>query len=237
VNRSSWLSSVRLRALLASLVLMSASGVAHIARPTVHLAEQRAKVDLEALFPASFGGWRIDTSQPVSIVSPDMEALLSKLYAQTVTRTYVGPAGERIMLSVAYGGDQSDATRSHRPDVCYPAQGFNIVANGNAIVDVGGAQPLKVRHMYATLGGRYEPVTFWFVVGEQVAVSGTEQKLAQLRYGMRGLIPDGMLVRVSSIDRDAEAGYRVQARFIAEMRAAMPTVNRSRVFGADLVGG
>ena len=149
MSRSSWLSPVRMRALLAALVLVSASGAAHVARPTVHLAEQRGKVDLQTLFPTSFGGWRIDTSQPVSIVSPDVEALLNKLYAQTVTRTYVGPAGERIMLSVAYGGDQSDATRAHRPDVCYPAQGFSIVSNSNASVDVGGGQALKVRHMYA----------------------------------------------------------------------------------------
>jgi hypothetical protein len=62
-----------------------------------------------------------------------------------------------------------------------------------------------VRHMASKLAQRHEPVTFWFVVGEHVAVSGQQQKIAQLRYGVQGLIPDGMLVRVSSIDRDTEA--------------------------------
>lgn len=234
MSAASWLSPVRVRALFAALVLASASGAAHIAKPTVHLADQYAKVELESLFPVAFGGWRIDPNQPVGIISPDVAALLSKLYAQTLTRTYVGPAGERIMLSVAYGGDQSDATRSHRPDVCYPAQGFNIVANANASIEVGDGKRLDVRHMYATLGSRHEPVTFWFVVGEEVAVTGSQQKLAQLRYGMRGLIPDGMLVRVSSIDPDPAAGYRTQARFIADMRQAMPAASRSRVMGSDL---
>lgn len=229
------LTPVRLRALLAALLLVSASGLAHVTRPTVHIADQHAKVELETLFPKTFGEWRLDPNLPVSIVSPDVEAMLKSLYAQTLSRTYIGPRGERIMLSIAYGGDQSDATRAHRPDVCYPAQGFDIVSASYNNIDVGGGQ-LPVRHMFAKLGQRYEPVTFWFVVGERVAVSGQQQKLAQLSYGLRGLIPDGMLVRVSSINPDADAGYRDQARFIADMRAAMPQPSRLRVFGEALAG-
>lgn len=232
---SAFLNPVRRRALFIALLLASMSVLAHVTRPTVYLADRHAKVDLESLFPKAFGDWRLDTNMPATIISPDVEAMLKSLYAQTVSRTYVGPRGERIMLSVAYGGDQSDATRAHRPDVCYPAQGFDILANGDASVDVGGAQ-LPVRHMFAKLGQRFEPVSFWFVVGDEVAVSGQQQKIAQLRYGLRGLIPDGMLVRVSSIDTDADAGYRLQNRFIAEMRQAMSVEARRRVFGAALAG-
>ncbi|HEV6967969.1 exosortase-associated protein EpsI, B-type [Roseateles sp.] len=229
------LTGVRLRALFAALLLVCASGLAHVIKPTRHLADQIGKVDLDRVFPTQFGDWRLDTSMPVSIISPDVEALLKTLYAQTVSRTYVGPSGERIMLSVAYGGDQSDATRAHRPDVCYPSQGFEILSNVDTVIDVGQSQ-LPVRHMLAKLGQRIEPVTFWFVVGEHVAVSGQQQKIAQLRYGLRGVIPDGMLVRVSSIDANAEAAYRTQARFIADMRAAMPKSARQRVFGSALAG-
>lgn len=224
--------SVRWRALFAGLLLVGAAGLAHVTRPTVHLADQHAKVDVGTVFPKSFGGWRLDTNVPVSIVSPDVEAMLKSLYAQTLNRTYIGPNGERIMLSVAYGGDQSDATRAHRPDVCYPAQGFDILSSANSSIDLVGQQ-LPVRHMFAKLGQRFEPVTFWFIIGERIAVSGQQQKLAQLSYGLRGLIPDGMLVRVSSIDPHADEGYRVQARFIADMWAAMPPLARQQVFGRD----
>ncbi len=58
-----------------------------------------------------------------------------------------------------------------------------------------------------------------------------DQKLAQMRYGLRGLIADGMLVRVSSIDADREHAYRVQAGFIADLAANMPMAVRSRAFG------
>ena len=30
------------------------------------------------------------------------------------------------MLTIAYGGDQRDALRSHRQEVCYRAQGFTV---------------------------------------------------------------------------------------------------------------
>ena len=79
--------------------------------------------------------------------------------------------------------------------------------------------------------GRNEPITYWVVVGNEVATSGIEQKLAQMRYGLRGVIADGMLVRVSSIDPDMARGHAVQSGFIADMAAAIPSQARPRVFG------
>lgn len=222
---------VRLRAALALALLLAAAALAHLTRPTVHLADQHAKVDLERMFPAEFAGWVQDPNLPVTIVSPDQAALIKLLYAQTVSRTYVGPGGARIMLSVAYGGDQSEATRAHRPDVCYPVQGFQIVSAANATLDVAGGE-LPVRHMHASLGNRSEPVTFWFVVGEHVAVSSPQQKYAELRYGVRGLIPDGLLMRVSSIDADPAAGYRIQTQFINDLYKAMRPEHRTLAFGS-----
>lgn len=227
--------AVRVRAVVAAVLLVAAAGAAHVMRPTVHLVDQQTPINLETLFPKSFGPWRIDTDVPASIVSPDVEAKLKSIYAETLSRTYVGPDGARIMLSVAYGGDQSDATRAHSPDVCYPSQGFEILYNRDTRLDLGG-RVLPVRHMSSRLAQRYEPVTFWFVIGEHVALSGQQQKIAQLRYGVRGLIPDGILVRVSSIDRDTDAGYRAQARFVTDMHASMSQAARLRVFGSDIAG-
>ncbi|WP_343622018.1 exosortase-associated protein EpsI, B-type [Roseateles puraquae] len=232
---TAWLTGVRLRALLALALLLGASVLAEATKPTKHLADLHPKVDLEQIFPASFNGWQQDPNRPVTIVSPDQAELLKLLYAQTVSRTYIGPQGERIMLSVAYGGDQSEATRAHRPDVCYPVQGFQILANDDASLRVGQGE-LSVRHMFAKLGQRHEPVTFWFVVGEYVATTSPQQKYAELRYSMRGLIPDGLLMRVSSIDLDPEAGYRLQTRFINDLYAAMRPEDRTLAFGSAVSG-
>jgi EpsI family protein len=204
-----------------------------MAKPSIHLAKQQQKIDLEQVFPTSFGEWKLDTYQSAGIISPDVAAMLQKLYAQTLSRTYIGPDGARIMLSVAYGGDQSDATRTHRPDVCYPAQGFQILSSSDNVVNLSSGA-LPVRRMVAQLGGRVEPVTFWFTVGEYTAVSGKDQKVMQLKYGLRGIVPDGMLVRVSSIGKDEEEAFKLQAQFIAEMKQAMNAKIQPRVFGSKL---
>ena len=91
---------------------------------------------------------------------------------------------------------------------------------------------LPVERMVAKQGARVEPITFWFAIGDYVAVSGQDQKLAQLRYGLRGLIPDGMLVRVSNIDNDEKAAYALQADFVRQMQLAFDPSWVPRVFGA-----
>lgn len=230
---SSWSSPVRRRAMLASGLLLSGSVLAWATKPTKYWADLHPPIKLEEIFPKTFGDWRLDPNQPAMIVAPDVQALLDKLYAQTLSRTYVNAQGQRIMLSVAYGGDQSEATQAHRPDVCYPVQGFQIISEENASLAVGNGQ-LPMRHMVARLAQRNEPVSFWFVVGEHVAVSGEQQKYAELRYSIRGYIPDGLLMRVSSIDPDSVAAYRLQDGFIRDLHDAMRPEHRVYAFGSGL---
>jgi EpsI family protein len=219
------------RSAAAALLLMVAAMAGAVAwKPTRHLTDHLGRMDLEAVFPKTFGEWRVDERMPAQLVSPDVQAKLNELYNQTLSRTYVNARGQRVMLSVAYGGDQSDGTRAHLPEVCYPAQGFAI---GDKSVDkvAGPGHDIRVRRMIARLGSRVEPITYWLIVGDKVAISGTEMKLAQLRYSALGVIPDGMLVRVSSIDNDSAAAYAVHASFVAAMTAAIPQTALARVTG------
>ena len=224
------MTATRRKALVALSAMGATAALAQIARPTVHIADQGPKIDLERIFPSQFGGWRNDPNAAVVLPSPDVQAVLNKIYNQVLSRTYVNAAGERIMLSVAYGGDQSDGTRAHRPEVCYPAQGFRISDDRDDRLQIG-ATALPARRLVAQLGGRNEPITYWVMVGDKPVISGTEQKLAQLRYGLRGQIPDGMLVRVSSIDRDVNKAYRQHDTFIAELAGVVDAGVRPRVFG------
>jgi EpsI family protein len=209
---------------------VAALAAAQAWRPTARLADTRPKVELEAMFPKAFGDWRVDDRMPVQLIAPDTQAMLNKIYNQTLSRTYVNRQGDRIMLSVAYGGDQSDATRAHRPEVCYPAQGFQIDSSRDGVLDLNGHK-LRVRQLVSRLGARVEPVTYWITVGERITLSGTEQKLAQLGYSTRGVIPDGMLIRVSSIDPNVDRAYVEQANFVSELANAIPAAGRSRLFG------
>jgi len=225
------MTNTRIKAFVAFALMICAATGAYLWRPTAHLADSRAKVDLEQLFPAAFGDWKVDRSLPVQLVAPDLEQFLAKIYSQTLSRTYVNSQGKRIMLSVAYGGDQSDATRAHRPEVCYPAQGFQIIANQTSVVDTS-VHPLRVRQLVAKAGGRVEPISYWITVGDRTVLSGTEQKLAQLSYSTRGVIPDGMLVRLSNIDGDAAKSYELHQQFLQQMTREMPPQALDLVIGA-----
>ncbi len=222
----------RRRAFVAFGLMAAAAGGSLWATPTVRLSDRNARVDLEHWFPRAFGSWRVDESLAVVLPSPDVQAVLSSIYNQVLSRTYVDPNGTRVMLSVAYGGDQSDATRAHRPEVCYPAQGFQILYNEIGEVRLSDGRSIRVRQLMSQLGQRKEPITYWVMVGDQVAVSGTEQKLVQLRYGIKGLIPDGMLVRLSTIDPDKAHGFADQARFLNDLARVIPPELAPRILGA-----
>ena len=125
----------RIKAAVVLVLMLLAFAGAQAWRPQRHLTDSLPKIDLEVLFPKSFGDWVTDDKMPVQLVAPDLQAYLNKIYSQTLSRSYLNRInGERVMLSVAYGGDQADATRAHRPEVCYPAQGFQISGDqrGNA---------------------------------------------------------------------------------------------------------
>lgn len=224
------MTGLRWRVLLAMAVMLAGAGLTYLGRPTVYLADRIGKPDLELMFPRQFGEWRVDSSLPVIAPAPDVQARLDAIYNQVLARTYVNASGQSIMLSVAYGGDQSDATRAHRPEICYPAQGFDITHDKPGLQRIAGGT-LPVRMLMSRFGDRQEPITYWIVVGNEVATSGMQQKLAQMRYGLRGLIADGMLVRVSSLDANREHAYTVHASFIADLAAGMPSATRSRAFG------
>ena len=224
------MSALRLTAGLFLVFCLLISGVSEWWRPKQKLVDLRPKVVLEQMFPKSFEEWTVDESRSAPLVSPDVQSFIDKIYNQTISRVYINRTGERVMLSVAYGGDQSDATRTHRPEVCYPAQGFQIGSSSATVLSIG-QHPLRVRTLVARLGARSEPITYWTIVGDRVAVSGTEQKLAQLAYTTTGVVPDGMLVRISTIDADAQRAFSVHRSFINSMSGAIPANLRAQVVG------
>lgn len=219
------------RGLALGIVMIFASGLALVARPSARMAERRAPVNLETAVPASFGDWRIDTSIVPIAVSPDVQAKLDKIYNQTLSRTYINAAGQRIMLSIAYGGDQSnDESQVHRPEYCYTAQGFQVRSNviSKAVTGYG---ELAVRRLLAVQGPRSEPITYWITIGDSATLPGVGRKLAQIAYGLRGTVPDGVLVRVSSIDESTDFAYGLQDQFVAQMLKAVDPETRMRIAG------
>ena len=216
---------------LALLVLMMlAAAVASVMRPTEVMAKARDKVDLELIIPKAFGDWRHLEQSSGQVINPQQTALLASLYSQTLSRSYVNPQGAVIMLSIAYGENQSDGLALHYPDICYPAQGFNVTSSQRVNVSTPlGSIPAS--RLSTELGRRKEPLTYWSTIGNKAVQGGTQRKLEQMRYGFHGQIPDGLIFRVSTISADAPLAYGLQEQFIGQLLAAVPPNQRQFLSG------
>ena len=211
--------------------LMCAASIgAVVARPGTKAADLGPAISLESMIPKQFGEWREEPLRIVQMVNPQTQELLDKLYSQTLARTYINPSGYRIMLSLAYGSDQRGALQAHKPEVCYPAQGFTLHrSEASQLATPFGEIPAQ--RLFTSLGARQEPVTYWFTVGDKAVQGKLQRRLAELSYGLTGRIPDGMLFRVSSIDPDQARANRMQDQFINQLLQAVSSAERKRLSG------
>ena len=216
--------------LLGGLMLLSAVA-AKVLTPTNLLADSQPRPPLESTIPAAFGDWTEETARSAQIINPQIEQVLNRIYAQTLSRTYVNHKGERVMLSVAYGTDQRRVNEVHYPEVCYPAQGFQVTAAHTArIATTAGTLP--VNRLETNLAEqRFEPLTYWTTIGNQITPGGMDKRLKELAFGVRGEIPDGLVFRVSSIDHDAAAAFRLQEKFLQALVPVLAPQDRNWLAG------
>lgn len=219
-----------IRALAAAMFMLLSSGLAVAMRPNHKIADAAPKVILEKLVPARFGDWRAEGDRSLGVVNPQQTELLNKIYAQILTRTYTNINGERVMLSIAYGSDQSDSMQLHRPEICYPAQGFQVSSMRRELLHVGQGE-IPITRLETAMGQRAEPLTYWITVGDVAVTNSVDKKLKEMRYGLTGKIPDGLLFRVSSIDNDASHAFSIQDNFINQLLGAVGPEARKRLSG------
>lgn len=200
-------------------ILLSAS-LAIWARPTTQLARTKPPIDIAALIPQHVGKWALDTNSVTAMANPKTGAALDRIYSQTLSRTYVDHDGNRIMLALAYGSKQNDQLKAHRPEICYPAQGFALLSKTKGAIVASGNR-IPIIRLVTSNGIRVEPVTYWLAVGNQAAATDLQRKLIQLRYGLTGTIPDGMLVRVSSIDLVPSHAFALHDAFVRSLVASV----------------
>ena len=221
-----------LKHLMIGLSMLGAVGLSYALTPQAKVADQGPKLNLETLIPQQFGTWKLDETVVPLQVNPELQAALDKVYNQTLTRTYVNLKGERIMLSIAYGADQGDNVQIHLPEGCYKGQGFSVGDKTESAMQTLFGQ-IPVSKLVATMGPRNEPITYWVVVGGEVARNNWEMKKAKLKHALKGEIADGILIRVSSITPDTGRGYELQREFSESMLQAMTPEQRSRLIGSE----
>ena len=227
--------NLKRRSILLGGLMAATSVAAMLATPQPQVTSKSQMPDLERLVPERFGRWVIDKSIVPLEISPEVAQTLSAIYDATLSRTYVNPQGQRVMLSIAYGANQSRALQLHKPEVCYASQGFRVGRQRLGQWQFDGIT-VPTMHLVGTLAQRIEPVTYWMRIGDDIARGWYEQNMVRLKYGTRGRIPDGVLFRLSSITPDAEASYALQREFVQEMLAGMTPQVRSIFVGAVALG-
>jgi EpsI family protein len=217
----------RIQIAVASIAMLAAAVLAQVLTPRELMARTSASLDLQTVIPKHFGTWSlvpdlspVTPADPEGYVEPDPNS--ARIYSQEVGRGYTDGQGHIVMLMVAYGPVQNFRLKAHRPEFCYTAAGFRVFDKiGSQVSYRDDASPIKVTRLIAERESRFEPISYWMRVGNDIATGVVDRQIIRLKYGLRGIIPDGALIRVSTVGLGAVASYKLQDQFIRDLLAAI----------------
>jgi EpsI family protein len=222
------MSANRFQVVLASIAILGAAVLAKVLEPRELMARSSASLNLEQVIPRQFGTWKllpevspVVPADPEGYVEPDPNS--ARIYSQEVGRSYTDGHGNIVMLLVAYGPVQNYRLKAHRPEICYTAQGFRVSEKTIAELSYrDDVRPIEMTRLTAEREARFEPISYWMRVGNDISNGVIDRQLIRLKYGLRGIVPDGALIRVSTIGLPKDASYKLQDQFIRDLLAAIP---------------
>lgn len=220
--------STRRQALVLTASMAGTAVLAQWARAT-RSVDQPALV-LDTLVPQAFGGWEVDAVSRDFVRPADRDGRLYGLYDQVLERVYINRQGYRMMLSMAFGAEQSASLQLHQPEVCYRYSGYTVSPTEEVPLTLAGRTIVATR-LQAQLPGRPEPITYWSVLGGLTATELSAIRWRRVELALRRQPLDGLLVRVSSVDPDKQRAYTLQAGFADELVRAIPDAERDKVVG------
>jgi EpsI family protein len=220
----------RRQALVLAAGMGASAALATWLRPAPRGAQERADPRLDDLVPARFGVWSLDRDAASFVRAADRRGRQTAIYDQVLERTFLHPSGQRVMLSLAYLGAQSSDMQLHRPEVCYRAGGFRVGELSAGRLQLDG-RTLPVTRLVAEMPGRPEPITYWTVVGGQAGEATVLPWSERLRRALQRQDAEGVLVRISSIDPQAERAYALHGEFAADLARALAPDRRDFVLG------
>lgn len=204
--------------------------------PQPHLAD---------VVPAVFGDWK-ELQDAAAPIDPRSEATAERSmrspYDDVLMRTYGNSRGDVVLLALAYGRNQQQEVKIHRPELCYTSQGFNVLDRSAADIALNmsssGTRTNDIRgaRMLVSSPDRIEAISYWIRIGDIYSESAWATRYYIFTEGLKGRRVDGMLVRVSQIFRDPRSAsmnrYRLQEQFLADLIGAMPVQARHLMVAA-----
>jgi len=210
--------------------LLMAAGAGAIAAQPRTFERKKLQTPLDTLIPRAIGGWRVDGS--TGLILPEADTLDETLYDDQLSRAYAGPGLPAMMLLIAHGvGGFATGVGVHRPETCYPAAGFTISATRDALLPVAPGARIPARFLTAVRGERQEQIGYWRRISDDFPVSAPQERMLILRRNLAGVIPDGILVRISTVDPDRDRAAQGINRFAAALIASCGAEARRVLLG------
>jgi EpsI family protein len=213
--------------------LVACLAAASLITPHLSWFEHIGSPQFEQIAPKQFADWEmVSDADNGTVVDPEQQEAVNNLYTQVVSRVYLHKTtGRRIMLSLAYGDNQTFSKQLHRPEACYSSQGFKIENLREEKIQAAG-RPIVINRMTATISSRIERVTYWIRVGDKI-ISGPATALNKARMGMglKGYVADGLLFRVSEVAEDEQLSNPLQDQFINDFLRAMNPAQQAMLIG------
>lgn len=209
-------------------LMAAASGVAYARRPQPYVSPLKQSA-FEAAVPPVVGEWR--SADSGSVVLPPPDALRDRLYDNLLTRVYVNPQNQVLMLVMAYKNIQDGIVQVHRPEVCYPAAGFALGDERHLVLQLRD-QAVTAKAFAARRPDRIEQVLYFTRLGHHFPLSWRDQRLAVLEENMRGAIPDGLLARASIVQNDQTSAITLITTFFETLARSGGNTIASVITGA-----
>lgn len=214
------------RDVIVGAALLAAAGIGYALKPR-RSQQSLGKAKVEDLIPHQFDGWRFEAVS--GLVLPPEDQLRDQIYSQLLTRVYSHADGSAVMLLIAYSGEQDGVIQVHRPETCYPASGYRLTLNSPHPMPVAPGRDVPARFIIAEGPIRSEQLVYWTRVGRFFPTRWLEQRVAVARENLAGVIPDGVLVRISTISStDARP---MLDRFAASLYTAVPNRMKDVLIG------
>jgi EpsI family protein len=183
---------------------------------------------LDAIVPKTIGRWNFVSESGLVVPTEDQSALT--LYSQQLTRVYWDGRNSPIMLLIAAGNDQTGFLQVHRPEYCYTAAGYRLGQAQLRPIAIGDGRRIVANKLQATRNGQSEWLLYWTRVGTQIPGSWAEQRLAIAVDNLKQIIPDAMLIRVSTTMLDGREAETILGEFIQAMIGSItPPLRRAFV--------
>jgi EpsI family protein len=229
-----------LKGLLSLGAMLVISGATYLLTP-VSLTSRDPSF-LQHTIPHQFARWRQEADRfvqvDVRVPTPDGGTDdPRRAYDEVLMRTYRRDDGAVVMLALAYGRLQRQEIKIHRPDLCYYGQGFYVRQLTGTRMALTSDVHVNVQKMLARKPRRIELVSYWIRIGDEIPRNAWQTRWFIFKDGIRGVIPDGMLVRVSSLitaDDQQDAASEAQQDFLASLYQSLPAADRRLIAGRDV---